>query len=160
MTSPPTIDVPKPPAATSGGTILLRAGVSSFAATLVDALAYQLVLLAVGGIGLTGPKGCTLAALAGAILGAITNFTLNRRWAFPPSGRTLRSQVVLYALASLLTYLGLQGTLMLLVEVLGMNPHLAWVPAKVLAWAGISYPLFRFVVFAHPKSTEQSGGLP
>jgi putative flippase GtrA len=126
--------------------VLLRASASSLTATAVDGVAYQLVLL----LG----WGYTAAAAAGAVIGAVTNFTMNRSWAFPPSGRTLRSQLALYCLASLLTYLGLQACLVLLIEVLHVDERLAWVPAQLIAWGAISYPLFRRVVFARPRPSR------
>jgi len=121
--------------------ILMRASVSSVVATAVDGVAYQAVLFAEIGH-------YAIAAFVGAVLGAITNFTINRVWAFPPTSRSVRAQLPMYAAASGLVYLGLQGCLTLFVEFFGVNERLAWLPAKGIAWAGISYPLFRFVVFA------------
>lgn len=123
---------------------LLRASASSIAATVVDAVIYQAILL-------LGLGGYTLAAFSGAVVGGVTNFTLNRTWAFPPSGRSLKRQVLMYAVASGLVYLALQGSLMLLIEVLHVDEHLAWFPAQLVAWAVVSYPLFRYVVFAGPR---------
>jgi putative flippase GtrA len=114
--------------------------VSSLAATVVDGIAYQAVLFA-----LVGRYG--IAAFAGALLGAVTNFTLNRLWAFPSIGKKLWMQVWQYAIASGATYLGLQLCLMLLIEVLGVNERVAWLPAKLVAWIAVSYPMHRFVVF-------------
>ena len=130
------------------GRLFFRVQIASFAATLVDAATYQLVLRAGGYRG---------AALAGAIAGALTNFTLNRSWAFPPSGRSLRAQIAMYAAASLLTFLGLQAGLFTLIELLHVKPRLAWLPAKGFAWLGISYPLFRYVVFARRPPRERHG---
>ncbi len=132
------------------GRVLVRASSSSLVATVVDGAAYQLILF--------GGLGYPVAALGGALLGAIVNFTLNRTWAFGSNGRSLGSQVALYAFASLLTYLGLQACLSVLVEVLHVAERLAWVPAKVLAWGAISYPLFRLVVFARPRAVPSSRG--
>jgi putative flippase GtrA len=131
--------------------VIARASISSLAATAVDAAAYQLVLFSDLG-------DYRAAAVCGALLGAVTNFTLNRAWAFPPSGRSLRWQAVLYAGASLLTLLGLQASLAVCVEALRMDEHLAWVPSKIAAWLFVSYPLFRCVVFAPPRGQEASGG--
>jgi putative flippase GtrA len=135
------------------GRVLVRASSSSLVATAVDGAAYQLILF--------GGFGYVVAALGGAVLGAIVNFTLNRAWAFGPGGRSLGSQIALYAFASLLTYLGLQACLAVFVEVLHVAERLAWVPAKILAWGAISYPLFRWVVFARPRAAPGSrGGAP
>lgn len=120
--------------------MLARASISSAVATLGDGVAYQAVLFAT-------PR-YVLAALVGAFVGAVTNFGLNRYWSFPPTSRGIGRQALLYAGASALTWFGLQACLQAMVEWMGINPRLAWVPAKTLVWAAISYPLHRFVVFA------------
>jgi len=125
------------------GVVILKASCSSVAATIVDGVLYQFVLF------LT--LNYTVAAFSGAVVGGVANFVLNRRWAFPPTKRSLRRQALMYAAASAVVYLGLQGSLMVFVEVLHVNAHLAWFPATVLAWVVLSYPLFRFVVFAKPR---------
>jgi len=130
--------------------LFLRAQVSSLAATAVDAATYQLALFA---------GGYRAAALVGALLGAAMSFALNRTWAFPPSGRSLKSQMAMYAAASLATFLGLQACLFTLVELGHLEPRTAWVPARCLAWMGISYPLFRFVVFSRPRERSSSRGI-
>jgi len=56
-----------------------------------------------------------------------------------------------YTAASLLTFLGLQAGLFVLIELLHVSPRLAWLPAKGFAWLGISYPLFRTEVFARRR---------
>jgi putative flippase GtrA len=146
-TAPPTAPASAAPARRGWrheGLVLAKASVSSAAATLVDGIAYQAVLFA-----LAGRYG--IAAFAGAVLGAITNFTLNRIWAFGPGKHPLGKQIPLYAAASGLVFLGLQGCLTLFIEVLHVNERVAWIPAKGIAWACISYPLFRYVVFAQAR---------
>jgi hypothetical protein len=64
--------------------------------------------------------------------------------------------VAQYALASALTYGGLQSALFVFIEVMRINERIAWLPAKVAAWLLVSYPLHRFFVFAKPKSQEGS----
>jgi putative flippase GtrA len=132
----PSGEAPRPGEATT----LAKASVSSLAATVVDGIVYQAVLF-----GLPGRYG--IAAFGGALLGAVTNFTLNRVWAFPPTAKSLRMQAAQYAVASGATYLGLQLCLMLLIEVMHINERVAWLPAKVVAWLLVSYPMHRFVVF-------------
>ena len=123
---------------------LVRASASSIAATVVDGVVYQAVLFCRLG-------NYTVAAIAGAVTGGITNFVLNRLWAFPPTSRDWKQQAGLYALASGVVYLGFQACLMVFIEMLHVNEHLAWFPAQLIAWVGVSYPLFRFVVFARPR---------
>jgi putative flippase GtrA len=120
---------------------LARASAASVAATVLDGVVYQAVLLA-----LRGRWG--VAAFAGALVGAVASFSLSRWWAFPTSGRRLGEQALTYAGASFATWLALQLGLLLLIEGLGVHERVAWVPAKVVAWAAVSYPLHRFVVFA------------
>lgn len=122
----------------------VRASVSSGIATAADGVAYQAILL----FG-TGSYG--VAAFAGALLGGVTNFGLNRRWVFAATTKGLRLQAFEYALTCLATYAALQTCLLLLVEGLAVSAHLAWVPAKVIAWLAVSYPVQRFLVFSGPR---------
>ncbi len=122
----------------------LRASVSSGVATAADGVAYQAILL----LG-TGSYG--VAAFVGALLGGVTNFGLNRRWVFAATAKGLRLQAFEYALTCLATYAALQTCLLLLVEGFGLSAHLAWVPAKVVAWLVVSYPVQRFLVFSGPR---------
>lgn len=120
--------------------VAARALTASTAGTLLDGLTYQLVMIAAAGR-------YASAALVGAMVGALTNFFLGRSWAFPQAKRRLVPQLGLYALGSLLTYLALHASLLVLVEKLGCDPRLAWPPGKVMAWILVSYPFQRLVVF-------------
>lgn len=118
----------------------VRGTISSGAATLVDGLLYEaLLFISLGHYG--------LAAFAGALLGAVTNFSLNRHWTFVANQGALARQVIRYAVVSGLTFFGLRALLWLLIEVLGTSARLAWLPAKVVAFLAISYPLQRLWVF-------------
>jgi putative flippase GtrA len=120
---------------------LVRASISSGIATAADGVAYQLLLVL-----FTGSYG--FAAFVGALLGGVTNFTINRRWAFASTGKRLRNQATEYAVASLVTYAALQTCLFVFIEVLHVDEHAAWVPAKLIAWLFVSYPVQRFLVFS------------
>jgi hypothetical protein len=85
-----------------------------------------------------------------AVLGGVTNFALNRVWAFPRTNRILRQQALMYSGASVVVYLCMQACLMFLIEIVEMNEHVAWV--------GVGYPVFRFVVFAPPRTGGTTGG--
>lgn len=126
-----------------------KASVSSGIATLVDGGIYQAVLFFV--------PSYTLAAFAGAVLGAVTNFALNRTWAFPRTSKGLAHQAMLYAIASGATYLALQLSLFLLIEVAGVHTRVAWLPAKAAAWLLVSYPMQRFFVFAERRRSSLAG---
>jgi putative flippase GtrA len=82
------------------------------------------------------------------VLGAITNFTLNRWWAFLGQRTPLPAQALRYVVGSALTLLVLQGMLWLLVERGAIAADRAWLPAKIITWAAFSYPYQRLLVFA------------
>jgi putative flippase GtrA len=122
----------------------LRAAISSFVATLTDGAFYEVVVFASMRIGRTS---YAAAAVAGAVAGGITNFTLNRHWAFRSNDHPLLSQGARYAIGSFMTLLVLEATLWLLVDRIGFDARAAWFPAKLVAWVGFSYPFQRLVVF-------------
>lgn len=126
-----------------------KASISSGIATIADGGIYQAVLFLI--------PSYTLAAFAGAVIGAATNFTLNRTWAFPRTSKALGHQALQYAMASGATYLGLQLSLFLLIEVAGVNTRVAWLPAKAAAWLLVSYPMQRFFVFAERRRNSVAG---
>jgi putative flippase GtrA len=121
-----------------------RALVASGVATLVDGLIYNAVLVALAG-------NYTVAAILGAVIGAITNFLISRYWVYPPTGKRIDYQALQYVAGSVLTYLALQASLMLQIEVMHIDEHLAWFPAKAVAWGLVSYPFSRFVAFARSR---------
>ncbi|HKQ70521.1 MAG TPA: GtrA family protein [Polyangiaceae bacterium] len=126
-----------------GGT-LLRASVSSGAATLADGAVYQIFLAAFRGHALAS---YALASAAGAIAGAITNFSLNRSWVFGAGGQSLGIQGLRYAAGSLATLLVLQVALWVFIERGSLDAGVAWLPAKLVTWLLFSYPFQRFFVF-------------
>jgi len=124
----------------SGAGQVLKASVSSLAATAVDAIAYQALLFVwVGHYG--------VAAAMAAVAGAVTNFVINRQWTFAATEQSALVQALRYAAVSLLTFLCLRGLLWWFIEVLGMGMRIAWLPAKILAFLMCSYPLQRSWVF-------------
>lgn len=124
---------------------LVRASISSGIATTADGIVYQALLLL-----FTGSYG--LAAFGGALLGGVTNFGINRRWVFTSTQKSLRIQATEYTFASLVTYAALQTCLFILIEMLHVDEHAAWIPAKLVAWLFVSYPVQRFLVFSGPHS--------
>ena len=119
---------------------VLKASVSSLAATAVDAIAYQALLFV--WIGRYG-----VAAALAAVAGAITNFVINRQWTFAATEQNALVQALRYAVVSLLTFLCLRSLLWWFIEVLGTGMRIAWLPAKILAFVMCSYPLQRCWVF-------------
>jgi putative flippase GtrA len=117
-----------------------RAAFCSLLATLNDGLVYRgLLSITAGRYG--------VAAFGGALMGGLLNFALNRSWTFRGSWKRIDLQAGQYVAGALLTYLGVQATLWVLIERFGAGEKTAWFPAKILAFALISYPFQRFVVF-------------
>jgi len=130
--------------------LFAKATLASAAGTLAEALVYYLVL-ALGGFaaGLYGP-----GSALGAACGGATSFLVNRYWAFRRTEKPLTRQALLYALASALTWAATLAALAALVELAGVPQALAYPPAKVVAWLGVSYPMSRFVVFGARRRPE------
>ena len=119
---------------------LARATVSSLLATAVDALAYQLVLyLLIGRYG--------VAAAIAAIAGAVSNFLVNRYWTFVATNQRMVGQIIRYAIVSLLTFVCLRSMLWLLIEYGSVGMRIAWLPAKILAFVLVSFPMQKIWVF-------------
>lgn len=118
-----------------------KATVTSLAATVVD---FGSLYVMYRFIGIYYVTATALAAL----FGAITNFALNRIWAFKDTTRTVTSQGFRYALVSAVS-LGLNT---LLVFLFTEFVHFPVLVSKVIAslsvgW-GWNYPLHRFFVFS------------
>lgn len=113
---------------------------SSGAATLSDGLVYQLLLFVL-------PAHYGVVAAAGAVAGAVVNFSINRHYTFAGSAGRAAAQALRYAVVSLATFLSLRLLLWGSVEGLGWSPRVAWLPAKLLAFALVSYPAQRLWVF-------------
>lgn len=124
--------------------VAARALVASAIATAVDGVIYNAVLTVSDGR-------YAVAAALGAVLGAITNFLICRYWVFPPTIKRIDHQALQYLAGSVLTYLALQISLTALIEGLHVDPRLAWIPAKGVAWALVSYPFSRLVAFSRAR---------
>jgi putative flippase GtrA len=119
---------------------IFRASISSLVATAVDAAAYQALLFVwLGHYG--------LAAATAAVAGAITNFLLNRQWAFSATEQSALVQAARYVVVSTLTFVCLRLMLWLFIEVMAAGMRVAWLPAKILAFLLVSYPMQRWWVF-------------
>lgn len=96
-----------------------------------------------------------IATACGAFVGAVTNFTLNKYWAFKPGDRKLASQGLRYALVSGCS-LALNTGLVFCFTEFG---HLRYLYSKMIAalavgW-GWNYPLHRYFVFSHQTERSQ-----
>jgi putative flippase GtrA len=121
--------------------VVLKATLSSSAATIADGVVYQLLLFA-----LSAHYG--FVAATGAVAGAIVNFLINRHYTFAQSAERALPQALRYAAVSLATFCALRLLLAVTVEGLGWSPRIAWLPAKLLAFALVSYPAQRLWVFS------------
>ena len=119
---------------------LARAMASSLLATAVDALAYQLILYV-----LIGRYG--VAAAVAAVAGAVTNFLVNRHWTFVATQQKMAGQALRYAIVSLLTFACLRSLLWLLIEYGSVGMRIAWLPAKIVAFVMVSFPMQKIWVF-------------
>jgi putative flippase GtrA len=120
----------------------VRTGISGVIATAVDVCAMVLMveLLAM-------PVG--VAAFLGAVLGAVTNFTLSKFWAFADPTPVDPKQVTTYALVSLGTALFVATSVHVLAVMVGVQYVLAKGIAAVLAFSVWSYPAQSKLVFRH-----------
>ena len=121
--------------------VVLRATLSSGAATVSDGVVYQLLLFAL-------PVHYGFVAAVAALAGASVNFMINRHYTFANSAERALPQLIRYAAVSLATFLVLNLLLAGTVEGLGWPARVAWLPAKLLAFALVSYPAQRLWVFA------------
>jgi putative flippase GtrA len=118
------------------GTTLFRALLSSVGASVVDGIGYVISFVIAIRAGVESPY--LLAAVLGAIAGAITNFGVNRRWVFRSKGTSLLAQGAHYAGVWLVTLLMLRTLLWFMVDRFGMDARVAWLPAKLVTWTVFS----------------------
>jgi len=121
--------------------VVVKASFSSLAATVADGLVYQLLLFAL-------PTHYGVVAAAGAVAGAIVNFLINRHYTFARASERALPQALRYVVVSLVTFFALRLLLAGSVDGLGWSPRIAWLPAKLLAFALVSYPAQRLWVFS------------
>jgi putative flippase GtrA len=123
-------------------------------AHVASGLASGLEWLLVSGLVLAGVH-YLLAAAAGAVTGAVTDFSLKRYWAF---GRTHRAGVAhegVRYLAVSLASLGLNlAAAYVLVDWLGVKPIPGVIAASILVGFAWNYPLHRVYVFRSPAPEE------
>jgi len=129
------------PARSSELFVVFKATLSSGAATIADGIAYQLLLFVL-------PAHYGLVAALGAVAGAVVNFSINRHYTFAQAAERALPQAIRYAAVSLATFCALRLLLAGTIEGLGWSPRIAWLPAKLSAFALVSYPAQRFWVFS------------
>ena len=92
------------------------------------------------------------AAVAGALLGAVTDFSIKKWWVFGAGAGMLRMQAVRYALVSAASAALNAAFAYALVDGIGLPPIPGVILASVLIGLTWNYPLHRLFVFAQPAS--------
>lgn len=120
-------------------TLLSQHQLSSLVATGVD---YCVMIACVSLFGLSPVIGTVI----GALCGAVTSFTLGRRWVFDARQGNWRGQALRYAAVSALSLCGNAGGEWLLVR-LGLQYILARVITSMVVGIGWNFPMHRHFVF-------------
>lgn len=120
-------------------TLLSQHQLSSLVATGVD---YCVMIACVSFFGLSPVVG----TIIGALCGAVTSFTLGRRWVFDARNGNLRGQALRYAAVSALSLCGNAGGEWLLVRV-GLQYIVARVITSMVVGIGWNFPMHRHFVF-------------
>ena len=120
-------------------TLLSQHQLSSLVATGVD---YCVMILCVSAFGLSP----VLGTVIGALCGAVTSFTLGRRWVFDARRGDLGGQALRYAMVSAVSLCCNAGGEWLLVRV-GLQYIVARVVASTVVGIGWNFPMHRHFVF-------------
>jgi putative flippase GtrA len=120
-------------------TLLSQHQLSSLVATAVD---YVVMIACVSAFGLSPVAG----TVAGALCGAVTSFSLGRRWVFDAQKGDLRGQAIRYAMVSGVSLCCNAGGEWLLVR-LGLQYIIARVVASLVVGIGWNFPMQRHFVF-------------
>ena len=120
-------------------TLLSQHQLSSLVATGVD---YFVMILCVSAFGLSP----VLGTVIGALCGAVTSFTLGRRWVFDARRGDLRGQALRYAMVSALSRCCNAGGEWLLVRV-GLQYIAARLVTSTVVGIGWNFPMHRHFVF-------------
>jgi len=120
-------------------TLLSQHQLSSLVATGVD---YCIMIACVSLFGLSPVVGTVI----GALCGAVTSFTLGRRWVFDARRGDLRGQALRYAMVSAVSLCCNAGGEWLLLRV-GLQYVLARVVTSIVVGIGWNFPMHRHFVF-------------
>jgi putative flippase GtrA len=117
-----------------------RAQAASIAATVVD-FGFLVLLVEKGGVWYVA------ATAAGAFLGAITNFTLNRHWSFKATSERVHGQVLKYGVVSGGSLLLNSGGVWAFTESTGISYLSSKIVTALLVGLFFNFPLHRYFVF-------------
>jgi putative flippase GtrA len=127
--------------------LLSQHQLSSLTATAAD---YFIMITCVSALGLSPVTGTVL----GALVGAVTSFTLGRVWVFQARLGDLWRQALRYALVSSLSLLANAGGEWLVVRA-GVQYVLGRVVLSTLIGICWNFPMHRHFVFGAPDQTEE-----
>jgi putative flippase GtrA len=122
----------------------VKAQVSTGAATLAEWACVW--LLTAGGVYYV------LAAIGGAGVGAVLDFSIKRFWVFEGVTRSVASEGLRYALVSGLSALLFGGSVYVCVDLLHLRMPVAVVAGSVFVGIFWNYPLHRFFVFTASRN--------
>lgn len=88
-----------------------------------------------------------LAVAIGALVGAITNFVINRHWSFRATHRKWHGQALRYSVASGLSMILNTAGVYLLTDFMKMHYSISVFAVSILVGVLFNYPLHRFYVF-------------
>lgn len=118
-----------------------KAAATSVASTVVDAGLFSLAALF-----LVGPALLAARWICG-VLGAATNFTINRRFTFRATRDQLGPQALRYGVTALVTITVATALWWALVRITGADPRLVHLASLALAWLLVTFPLLHRWVF-------------
>ncbi len=131
---------------------MVRVGVSGVAATGIDIAALVLLVEALR-------SHVTLAAFLAAALGGVSNFLINKYWAFRDSSRIELRQVTVYSFVSLVTAAFVAVAVHMLAVVMFLPYLLAKAIAAVLVFLVWTYPAQSRLVFPCTSAPEPGDSL-
>jgi putative flippase GtrA len=122
------------------------------AALVATALDYFIMILCVSAFGLSPVVGTVL----GSLCGAVTNFTLGRRWVFDARSGDLRGQALRYALVSTVS-LACNAVGEWLIVRVGLQYVAARLVASLVVGIGWNFPMHRHFVFRTDAVPREHG---
>jgi putative flippase GtrA len=127
---------------------IMRVGVSGIVATTVDVTALVLLVELLR-------SHVTIAAFLAASLGGVTNFFINKYWAFDDDAPLQIRQIAIYALVSLVTAAFTAAAIHILAVLIGVPYLIAKAIAAALVFLIWTYPAQARLVF--PEAAEVPG---
>lgn len=127
---------------------MVRVGLSGVLATAID-VATLIILVEVFGVYVT------IAAFVAALNGGVTNFLVNKFWAFGDFSRIDLRQISSYAVVSLITALFVAGAVHLFAVVIGWPYLVAKAVAAMTVFCAWSYPAQAKLVFPRAARVQR-----